>query len=227
MTLRELIDAFRVRAKDAIAPYIWDDTDIAFWLNEADKEAALRGQLIHDETTAVDASSIPVCSITLVASTASYAISQNILKIEKVKLSNGTKLTRTSKADLDRGWPTWEAAAAGTPQYWFENGLNQITLVPKPSAIDTVSLTVKRLPLTPMTMAAANTDTPEVPERYHYALLDWALHYAYLVPDTDGGDKAQAERFAADFERSFGARPDANVQRKQRDRQPTNVKSSW
>ena len=57
--------------------------------------------------------------------------------------------------------------------------------------------------------------------------MNWALRCAYLRPDADGYDRDQAQLHETLFERDFGARPDANVQRKQRDKRPRLVKSHW
>lgn len=218
MTLKELIAAFRVRAGDNVAPYQFSDEEITVFLNQADAEAAERALLIHDETT--DA----VCDVTLAADTATLSLHASILKIERATLSDGvTKLEVKSREQLDREWPDWETAT-GTPQYLIENGDGTATVVPIPTEADTASLVVKRLPLTEM---AAEADTPEIPVRWHYKMLDWALHLAYSMPDADTFDKQKADKHESAFERSFGERIDANAQRKKRDQKPHIIKSSW
>lgn len=218
MTLKELIAAFRVRAGDNVAPYQFSDEEIAVFLNRADAEAAERALLIHDETTAA------VCSLTLAINVATVSLHASILKVERATLSDGvTKLTVTSREQIDREWPDWETAT-GTPQYLIEKGDGTAIIVPKPVAADTASLAVKRLPMTDM---AADTDTPEIPVRWHYKMLDWALHMAYSMPDADTFDKQKADKHESAFERSFGERIDANAQRKKRDRKPHTVRSTW
>ena len=218
MTLAELIDSFRIRADDMVAPYLWTDAEITAYLNEADKEAAERALLIQDETTSA------VCTITLAIGTPTYSLHPSILRIERAKLaSNGEFIKVVSREYLDTTLGNWESLS-GVPKYIVDNGDGTIRLSPNPTAIDTISLIVKRLPITPMSQPA---DTPEIPARYHYRLVEWALHLAYIKPDADSGNKGAADRHDVEFTRSFGYRPDANVQRKKRDLRIHAVRSSW
>ena len=68
---------------------------------------------------------------------------------------------------------------------------------------------------------------PEIPTRYHTRLMDWMYHRAYFKQDAESFDPNKAVQSLAFFEQAFGARPDANVQRKQRDRRPRVVRSCW
>ena len=218
MNLSELVAAFRTRADDEVQPYLWEDTEVALYLNEAEREAAQRALLIQDETTAA------VCTLTLAAGTASYALHASILKVERATLaSTGDILTVSSREKLDQSWPGWETAT-GTPRYVVENGDGNATVVPTPAANDSLALIVKRMPLADM---EADNDTPEIPLRHHYRMLDWELHLAFLKPDADAHNPKAADYHEARFERSFGYRHDANVQRKQRERQPHTTKSAW
>jgi hypothetical protein len=92
--------------------------------------------------------------------------------------------------------------------------------VKAPLAAQTLALIVSRLPA-PMEQAG---DTPEIHARYHYRLLDWAMRCAYLKQDAETFNAKTAAFHQALFEQSFGGRPDANVQRKQREAAPTVVR---
>ncbi|WP_442757332.1 phage adaptor protein, partial [Pseudomonas aeruginosa] len=48
MTLADLIRRVRTDANDMVEPYFWSDQDVADWLNDAVREAAVRGRLIHE-----------------------------------------------------------------------------------------------------------------------------------------------------------------------------------
>ena len=91
---------------------------------------------------------------------------------------------------------------------------------------DTLALTVYRGALKPLS-ADIDTGKPEIPERFHERLMDWVLHRAYLKQDAETFDPAKAAQSLALFIQSFGERPDANVQRKRRDKRPPLVRSSW
>jgi hypothetical protein len=218
MTLSELISAFRIRADDMISPYLWSDPEVTLYLNEADNEAAGRAELIQDDATAA------VCTLTMVAATAKYALHASVLRIERAKLtSTGKFLKVVARETLDADWPLWEAAT-GTPQYLVDGQDGFVTVAPTPIAVDTIQLTVKRLPLTVMALPA---DTPEIPARYHYRMIDWALRCAYLKHDADAWDKEASDRNDAAFTISFGRWRDANVQRKQRDKRRPFVRMGW
>lgn len=217
MTLIDLIDAFRIKADDIARPYLWSDDEVTLFLNEAQKEAATRALLIQDKTSPL------VVNIDVLIGTNIYKIHESILEILQAKLSNNTELEITSLEALsDDGFDIDNAT--GTPQYLFENGDGTITITPTPTVADTISLVVKRSPLCSM---AKDSDKPEIHSRYHFRMIDWALHLAYLKPDADVFNASMAERYKASFEASFGIYNDANVQRKHREKSRNVVRSSW
>ncbi len=213
MNLSELRDAFRIRADDRAKPYLWSDEEIDFYLNEAESEAAQRALLIQDEAI----------EIAVDASGGVYDLNTSVLKIRRAKRSDGTVLILTSRDRLDAEWAGWETAT-GTPAFIIDNGDGTATAVPIPVVSDTITLSVYRLPLTSM---VSDTDVPEIHSRYHYRMLDWALHLAYLKHDADAFDQAAADRHEAAFERSYGYMHTANAQRKQRDKRPPIVRTNW
>lgn len=94
---------------------------------------------------------------------------------------------------------------------------HELILDEPPASDDTLLLTVIRMPLNPM---ARDTDEPEIRLHHHRNLLDWVEYRAYSVHDADRFDPDGAARGYARFEASFGERPSANVQRKQRRKTP-------
>ena len=87
-------------------------------------------------------------------------------------------------------------------------------------------MTVFRGALKPL-RADLDTAKPEIHERFHERLMDWVLHRAYLKQDADTFDPGKAAQSLALFVQAFGERPDANVQRKHRDRRPPVVHINW
>lgn len=65
-----------------------------------------------------------------------------------------------------------------------------------------------------------DADEPEIPERWHLRMCDWALHLAYMKQDSEIFDQQAADRYAALFTASFGQFNTANVQRKHRRNSP-------
>ena len=218
MTLEDMIAACRNQTGDTVQPYLWSDLEWALFLNQAENEAVERAQLLLDASTA------EVCQIAVVAGTATYPLHSSIIKIQRAKLALGrAPLAETSIEALDEEGD-WEAQT-GTPGCFFQTSDSTITLVPIPAVSDTLRLRVYRLPLEPMVVDA---DTPEIAAKHHYRMLDWALRCAYLKQDAETLDKAKAAEHEGIFTAAFGARPDANVQRKRRDRRPPVVRmGAW
>lgn len=217
MTLVELIDAFRLRTEDTGEHTLWSDDEITFYLNEAEQEAAERALLITDATTAT------VCQIALTVGVGDYPLHKSIIKIDRAKLSDGTQLVFTTREKMDVYSDEWETTT-GKPEYFIDEDNGRILVTPSPVVADTLTLTVKRLPLAPM---SADADTPEIHTRHHYRMLDWALRCAYLKQDADTFNDDSARKYELAFERSFGLRQDANVQRKQRDHRRNLVRTNW
>lgn len=217
MNLSEFKSAFRTRTHDLAEKKLWSDAEIKLYLNEAQNEAATRALLIQDESTPA------VCEIDLEVASGTYPLHSSVLEITRGTLSDNTILHMTSREELDDVWENWETAT-GTPKFLLETGDGNVLVIPIPTSTDTLTLTVRRLPLDSLD---ENDDEPEIHEKYHYRMLDWALRCAYLKQDAETLDRTRAESYEASFERSFGHYHDANVQRKQRDKHPRIVKSSW
>lgn len=217
MNRADLIAAFRTRADDVTEPYLWSDEEIALYLSESENEAAVRARLIKDST------STEAAVIAVVANTVDYALHASVFEILRVKLdSQRNTLPRTTVDELDSAAPGWEGRT-GSPKYYIEEE-GRIRLVPTPLMNDTLRLTVHRLPLESL---KGDGSTPEIHAKYHYRLIDWALRCAYMKPDSETLDKVKSGEYAELFRQSFGERPDANVERKQRDHAPTVVKMIW
>lgn len=225
MKLRELIEAARVRAADTAKPQLWSDDEWTLFLNEAENEAAERGQLILDIDTP------EVVEIPVSVGVRTYPLHPSILKIQRAKLDLGTRpLAETSTEQMDAGGVGWFPAGlasypggatwypggsnwetlSGTPERYIRNA-QSITLIRIPDVADTLRLIVTRLPLAPM---CKENDSPEIASQYHFRMIDWALHCAYIKQDAETFDPKKAIDYEAAFIRSFGMRPDANVQRK-------------
>lgn len=217
MKRAELIAAFRQMVDDETARYLWSDAELRRYLDAAQREAAERGRLLRDTTTAA------VTQVAIVAGIAGYALDGRILDVERAKLrSQRLTLEITSTARMDRERPGWQAQS-GAARYLLvdaEGGGWRGTLAPIPTQADMLDLAVHRLP-----MGAMNTDddAPEIPERYHLDLLEWMAHLAYKKRDTETYNELKSLEHGAAFTAVFGERIDANVQRKQAERRPETV----
>ena len=223
MQVGAIIDQFRETVSDCREPRFWSDDAVVGYLNEAVQEACERAQLIEDRTTPV------VCAIPVIAAQARYALHPSVLLIKRATL-NGGLLHETSVEDLDEESCRWETRVGTPRRFLFEEAIGaappQLQLVSTPAAPGIVALTVYRGALKPLSTDRPN-EAPEIPARFHARLLDWMYHRAYLKQDADSFDPSKAAQSLALFEQSFGVRPDANVQRKQADRQPPIVRCAW
>lgn len=223
MKLGEFIERFRRAVDDLLAPHFWSDEDITGYLNEAVQEACERAKLLEDRSTP------GVCAIPLVPGTSTYPLHPSVLEIKRLTL-RGRPLLEISVEELDSTFGDWERRR-GMPRYFIleqagGRSAPHVRFVPEPIEADTACMTVYRGALVELRDHACHSE-PEIPARYHLRLLDWVLHRAYLRQDAEVFDPSKAAVSLALFEQAFGERPDANVQRKHRDKAPPIIRSAW
>ncbi len=220
MTVEDFIDEFRRVMGDEQKPYLFTDEDIVRYLNGAVDEACERALLIEDRTSAL------ATSIALVAGQGDYPLHPSVIKVKRVALGRCVLCETSTEAMDDEcfGWETMD----GMPRRFIHTGAGTILLVRIPRAEDvavnpTLALTVYRKPLEPLD-ADDLAGVPEIKSLYHPRLLPWVYRCAFLKRDSEVYDASRAAQEDAIFTASFGVRPDANVQRKRRDRRPPVVK---
>ena len=218
MNLADFIAEFRFARGDTELPYLWSDEEITTALNDALNEACERALLIEDKTPA------EVCTISLAAGDASYALHDSIIKIKRLVL-DGVPLKETSVEEMDAADAYWETRE-GDPSAYLREGDGSIRFDKIPTKTQSASLTVYRTPLTPLSTDDM-TAVPEIKAIYHMRLLPWVYRCALLKHDAETYDKERADEQEAIFIRSFGERPDANVQRKRRDKRPPVASVIW
>lgn len=223
MNVADFLAAFRADLQDEEQPYLWSDQELVRYLNAAVQEANERALLTEDRSTTA------VCVIPLQAGVATYALHPSVLQVKRVTL-RGRPLDETSIESLDREYRNWESHTGHPRRFIFEQASGsmppQLRLVSTPVAADVLNLTVYRGALKPL-CEDRDTEKPELPVRFHEQLKDWVYRCAYLKQDAETLDKAKAADFEAIFVGNFGQRPDANVQRKQRDRRSPIVRFTW
>lgn len=205
MTLEELRAQFRSEADDTSVPYLFADTDVDDWINQAVEEAAVRADLLPEfDNTAV-------CQIAVVANTSGYALHAAVTRVTYASFTptgatEPRKLEIIARVELDRRRPNWRTEV-GVPDFLMvEQG--KARLAPKPDTGGTLKLEVFRLPLAPMT---ADVEEPEIQAHHHRHLIDWPLFRAYSKPEAETQDPARAAAALGRFEQRFGTRPDADM----------------
>jgi len=227
MRLEDLIESYRRQSMDQKSSVRGNDGDVfckdeevVWYLNEGVQEACERADLIQDRTS-------PFCTILLVPGQDTYRLHRSVYEVKRLTL-RGRPLDETSVEELDCDSPGWECRSGLPRCYVFEQAGGSlpaaVRLVPTPSAAETIKLTVYR---GAQSLLCNDMDQPEIASRLHIHLVDWALYRAYSREDTDMYNDAKAGVALERFEKVFGKRPDANVQRKQRDRRPPLVHSNW
>lgn len=214
MQLSELIRRFRVDSNDKVEPYFIEDEDVISWLNDAVKEACIRGRLLHESLN--DA----VCKIDITAGSAHYQLHDCLYEITHIWFipfgGENNKLSLVSTGELDRiHYNNW-AELQGKPGYAVQTDTN-IRLVPTPDVNGTITLEGYRVPLVLMQV---DTDVPEINQIHHEHLIQWVLHKAYSVPDAEFFDPNRAAMAEQVFTEYFGPRPDSDLRRMTREDVP-------
>lgn len=233
MTLAELIQRFRVAAFDKVEPYFFSDEEVTMWLNDAEREACIRGRLIRDFSTA------GVAELDMVADQAYYPLHEAFYEIEYLGFEyipaiaaspySENELTLVSQEEMSRINPHWRNDErmrqhyGNTLRYAVQDDKG-IRLVPMPRFNGKLYVEGYRVPIKPM---AGMDDAPEINAIHHEYLVYWALHRAFSVPDTETFDPNRAASAEQEFTRYFGLRPDSDLRRTTREDVPHQVEPWW
>jgi hypothetical protein len=115
------------------------------------------------------------------------------------------EVVKTTRAELNAYFKTWNQRR-GDPRSFLSETEGELVLIPIPMYASVLDMVVSRFPTTDM---SDPTDEPEIPEKYHFDLIDWICHLSYLKRDADTFNQASADFFEKQFEKTFGPRPSA------------------
>lgn len=209
MTLKEFIVRFRSEAKDDRKPYLWSDELIRSFLNEAEQRACVCGRLLLEEEDPA------VCSISLSVGSQTYALHEKLYEIVSLNIANLAGEVRPiflrSREWLNANDPQWRENT--DLAYAAIQGETTIRIVGEIVAGDDLRIEGYRLPMGDM---KNDGDRPEIHEANHVNLLDWALHKAFSMPDSDGFDPGRSAAHEDKFTRRFGPLPDSDMRRSTR-----------
>lgn len=201
MNLGQMRASAKRRMQDDAAGVLISDPEWDEFANDGLNEACRRSRLITDSATTA------ICTIAIVVNTASYALDARILFVRRVKLaSKPDKTPKIRLVDLDEQASGWQAATGEIEAYCLDYQAGKLVFYRKPTATDTATLTVIRMPLADMVLDA---DIPEIPTRYHQSLVHWMLRCAYLKNDEETLDARKAEKFEGLFAQEFGPKSTA------------------
>lgn len=206
MTLTELIRRFRTLSNDRVAPYFWSDADVTDWLNDAQRQACIRGRLLREDD--LDA----VCLIPLVLAKKTYVLHPAVYEIINIRMIRGTDrpVDRdiVSSEWLDGKLSDWRNQV-GDSRFVIQNDTT-IRVVGEPIVGDALKLECYRLPIE---VLEYGDDEPEIHSAHHEHLIQWALHKAFSIPDADSFDANRSDQAEESFTRYFGRLPDADMRR--------------
>ena len=207
MNVAGLIRSFRALSNDRVDPFFWDDPQVKDWLNEAQRQAAIRARLLQEDSLEA------MCRVPLVPGKQTYKLHAKIYEIISLRLrsASGGKpqpLDLKSREWMDAERPGWREDV-NPPRFAVQTD-TALRVVGSVAAGDVLELDVYRLPLKEL---CGDGDVPEIHEAHHEHLVQWALHKAFSMPDAETLDPRRSADAEAAFTAYFGPLPDADLRR--------------
>ena len=192
MNSTEILDAFRDEMQDVETPYLWSDSAIYRYLDDAQKMFCRLTEGIEDSSTPA------VCRLAITVGTDWYPLSPKVLKVrEAVSTTTGRpyEIMNMEKASLNGVHFTGNPG----PLKLFVTGLEKgrLRAWPVPAEDSVVELRVFRLPLARIT--DAGDQNLEIDEQHHNALLLWMKHLAFSKQDAETFDRGKADECEGRF----------------------------
>jgi hypothetical protein len=174
MDLSELVAHTRENIlSDTRTPYQWADPTIEVFLNDAQKLFCRRTFCLIDDssefTTVTTSANEPVITLNPV-----------VLHVFNISDANSIKL---SKFKASGAVPN----RSGAPRSWGYRTSNTVRIWPTPDDEYTLNAIVARLPLEDISESV----DPEIPDRYHLNLCEWAAYLALRRLDSGNTDGAR------------------------------------
>ena len=218
MNLEDLIRRFRTLAGDTKAPQFWKDADITDWLNDAQVQACVRGRLLLEDANPA------MCVIDIEADRHTYPLHRKLYELVRLDYkaageSCSTPIKVKSREWLDENQPQWRDVHRAT-RYAIQ-GETSIRLVSTPLTAGVLTIEAYRLPAEVM---SAPGHEPEIHEASHEHLIQWALHKAFSVPDSQAFDPQRSGLAERAFTAYFGPLPDSDMRRITREDTPQTIK---
>lgn len=211
MTPAALLSRFRLEVRDEVAPYLWSDAEIYAYMDQAQKDFCRYTGGLADTYT-----------VSLVASTATYSVSPRITKIEYVsRTSDDVEVAIINIGDVASGDYALNTDEGTVEAILTDVGADEIRCIPVPSASDTLSMIIKRMPLTDID---AGGDTLEIAEHHQTHLIPGMAYYAYRKQDAETFDRERSDQYHGTF---LTYCDQAKRERERREHKPRGVVFSW
>jgi hypothetical protein len=194
MTSSDLLETFRTEMADTQAPYLWGDTEVFGFMDEAQNQFCRKTSGIADSRTAA------VCDLAVVPGTDWYTTHSSILTVRKItRADTGRPVDMLTAEQADSRSVYFLAALLGVIKY-VVLGIepHAVRISPMPNETVTLNMSVYRLPL--VTISDVGDQAFEVDAQHVINLLPWMKHRAYDKQDAETFDRRKSDDFKARFE---------------------------
>lgn len=209
----------RAELLEGVSDTIWSDKVLVRYLNEAQRKLCRDAWVLEDKDTAsVDTNGVKICQIQLREDETDYPLSETILKVKSVRLSDSDiDLLAVNYDDnrlhnsLNYDSSFWdvnivEDEQSARPNRWSADIGSRVMRVRNPPDEDAAELklnmVVVRMPACPLSLSNMNAE-PEVAEEHHLNMAFWAAGRALSHPTVDAGLRTVGKEFMADFEKAL------------------------
>ncbi len=205
MIAQELYDQFRSDMVDTAKPYLWSDTDVFRYMNDAYRMFVRLTGGIADFTS-------DLSRVAISAGEATSPMDARILRVmeayrlsdeAKIEVINQSDMTFSQSTDYGRTRPLFLDSTPGPVRYMIIGAQrNVVKWVQVPTADDVAQLFVYRLPADTIDLNDPDTEFAfdEVGEEHHTHLCLWMQHLAYRKADADTFDRGRSDEYKALFE---------------------------
>lgn len=184
MVAGELLALFRSEMGDIAAPYLWSDSEVYSYIDDAQKMFCRLTEGIADATTPA------VTALSVVPGSGYLALHPSIKLIRSAtRADNGRPVDVQNFENMERlGW-RFDGRTGPVRGLIIGEQEDKVRPYPTPSETVQIKLMVFRLPL----YTIEGDDDLEIPEPHHRHLLLWAKSLAYLKHDSEAFDKVRSE----------------------------------
>jgi hypothetical protein len=198
MESHELLGTFRCDAVDDVEPYLWSNSEVYRYINDA-------YFMFVRLTGGIPDGSSSVTQLTATADVPTTAIDPSVMRIRTAKNVTDNRPIKVinvqDEEDLvsdDYGYALSASDASGPIRYMIIGEEEDYVRWVNVPVVDTeVRLVVERLPLIPITRARQLFSG--VREEHHYHLLKWVRHLAYRKQDADTFNLVKSDQERKDF----------------------------
>lgn len=187
MNSTALLALFRSDMSDVQTPYLWSDSDVYGYADDAQLMFCRKTDGISDATTSA------VVNLSVAPATDWVTLHSAITRIRwAVRSDTGRAVEVINQDDMPaRRW-YFDGTAGAIKALVIGAEAHKARVYPTSNETVTVKLAVFRLPLTSITAAGQSF---EIDAEHHRHLLLWMKHLAYMKQDAETFDRVKAEEF--------------------------------